>query len=369
MIGAVFEPKRRFRVMSYEVIKNGSTEFWVDWSVMRRLVRSYWMARLQYYNAREVPMSDSHWYNPMSWSLPEVSTLEVDWPYVRANIDSRTDDDVQQMRERASYQAADVAHQIEDLIDEAGSYKDKYMDWMGTVQSRNAQAIDHAVDDYQSQIEVAKFVRDSCADGLMVGASVMSGGAAVAVMGGGSFLKGTAKFEDTGSIGAGVMEGAGSFVFAYVKLGQKWSFKEDMVLALVQAVYKTDTELVGGATLGKAALSGALKLTGPGVDRLFKLGPMKTIFDKAAVPIVITYGGENVASQFLGKASSTMVQKRGIEGAGKNWILAPGSSSDNGASNRGSFQQGQLMADATITSKYLLYMAYVNMALGIGRGW
>jgi hypothetical protein len=27
------------------------------------------------------------------------------------------------------------------------------------------------------------------------------------------------------------------------------------------------------------------------------------------------------------------------------------------------------MADATITSKYLLYMAYVNMALGIGRGW
>ena len=66
--------------MSYEVIQNGNTQFYVDWSVMRRLIRSYWMANLQYYNAQEVPMSDSHWYNPMSWSLPEVSTLEVDWP-------------------------------------------------------------------------------------------------------------------------------------------------------------------------------------------------------------------------------------------------------------------------------------------------
>jgi hypothetical protein len=30
----------------YEVIQNGKTQFYVDWSVMRRLVRSYWMANL-----------------------------------------------------------------------------------------------------------------------------------------------------------------------------------------------------------------------------------------------------------------------------------------------------------------------------------
>jgi hypothetical protein len=40
------------------------------------------------------------------------------------------------------------------------------------------------------------------------------------------------------------MEGAGSFVFAYVKLGKSFSFKQDMILALVQAPYKAAPNLL-----------------------------------------------------------------------------------------------------------------------------
>lgn len=356
--------------MSYELMQCGNTQFAIDWTVVRRLVRSYWFSKLQLYSGQEVSMSDSHWYNPFSWSLPEVSQIEVDWPSVRVDVDNYTDEDVKVMRDQAQYNAAGVARQIEGMIEDTGVFKERFMDWMGVVQTRNARSIDQAVDDYDSQIEVAKFVRDSCADGLMVGASVMSGGAAVAVMGGGSFLKGTAKFEDSGSIGAGVMEGVGTFVFAYVKLGKKFSFKEDMVLALVQSSYKTGTELVAGSSLGKAGLSGALKLTGPAVDRLFKMGPAKTVFDKVAVPIVITYDGNNVASQVLSKFTGTMVQKRGIEGSLKKQILGSGSSNGGGdGSDDNSRRQSRIIEDTTISNKYLLYLAYVNMDLGIGRGW
>jgi hypothetical protein len=363
--------------MAYELVQSGRTQFAIDWSVIRRLVRSHYLAYHQLNYGQEVTLSDSHWYNPMSWSLPDVSHIEVDWDAVRRRTDADTDDDMQDITRQAQSNAAAVVYRVESMIETAARNKESFIDWMGDVQTQNMQNINRAVDDYQSHIEVARFVRDTSVDGLMVGASIMSGGAAVAVMGAGSTLKGTAKFQDTGSVGAAVMEGAGSFVFAYVKLGKSFSFKQDMILALVQAPYKAGTELVGGASVGKAVLSGALKLTGPAVDQLFKLSPSKTLFDRVAVPITIWrktidepghQQWENVADEVLRKFAKEVTQKRGIEGAGKNALLRMGSSAppgDDGASNR----RGSVIAEATITNKYLLYLAFVNMNYGIGRGW
>jgi len=353
--------------MAYEIVQNGNTQFAIDWDIVHRLRRSYWTACLQYQYSNEVTMSDSHWYNPMSWSLPDVSQIEVDWERVRRDAALNTDQEVQSMRQQAKHDARKVARDLAWGTDEAARYKELFIDWMGEVQTQNMHNINKAVDDYESKIEIARFVRDTSADGLMVGASVMSGGAALGVMSAGSFLKGQAKFQDSGSVGAGVMEGAGSFVFAYVKLGKKFSFKQDMVLALVQASYKTGTELVGGASFGKAALSGALKLTGPSVERLFKIGPTKTLFDKAAMPIVITYGGENIASTALSKFAGKTVQTRLIEKAGKNWLLGPSPQQD--ASPEPTRRRNVLIDETTLTNKLLLHLGYVNMDNGIGRGW
>jgi hypothetical protein len=273
--------------MAYELVQSGSTQFAIDWSVVRRLVRSHYLAYHQLNYGQEVTLSDSCWYNPLSWSLPDVSHIEVDWDAVRRRTEADTDMEMRDMAMQARNNAAAVAYRVESMIETATRNKESFLDWMGDVQTQNTANINRAVDDYQAHIEVARFVRDTSADGLMVGASVMSGGAALAVMGAGSTLKGTAKFQDTGSVGASIMEGAGSFVFAFVKLGKTFSFKQDMVLALVQGTYKSGTELVAGASVGKAALSGALKLTGPAVDQLFQLTPSKTLFDRVAVPITI----------------------------------------------------------------------------------
>jgi hypothetical protein len=364
--------------MAYELVQSGSTQFSIDWSIVRRLVRSHYLAYHQLRDAQEVTLSDSHWYNPFSWSLPDVSHIEVDWDAVGRRTDADTDLEMRDMTAQARGNAAAVAYRVESLIETAARNKESFVDWMGDVQTRNMKNVDQAVDDYESHIEVARFVRDTSADGLMVGASVMSGGAALAVMGAGSTLKGTAKFQDTGSAGAAVLEGTGSFVFAFVKLGKSFSFKQDMLLALVQAPYKAGTELVGGASVGKAALSGALKLTGPAVDQLFKLSPSKTLFDRVAVPITIWrktidepghQQWENVADEVLRKFAKEVTQKRGIEGAGKNAILRMGSSGASAEGGESSCRPGSVIAEATLTNKYLLYMAFVNMNYGIGRGW
>lgn len=306
-------------------------------------------------------MSESHWYNPMSWALPDVSHAEVPWESVREYSERFTADDLRDMRAAvASNSAAAVARRLEEMIDVTGQKKEAFADWMGTLQTQNMQAISKAVDDYQSNVEIAKFVRDASAEGLMVGASVMTGGAAVAALGGASFFKGACKFQDTDSVGAAVMEGVGSFAFAYVKLGKSFSFKENMVLAFVQAPYKAGTELVGGESMGKALLKGGLKLTGPVTEAFFKLPPAKTLFDKVAVPIVITYQGQNVAATVLAKFTDK-VQAKGVE------VWATKNPSEKPQPAGGA--RGQIVAQATLSDKYLLYLAFVNMEKGIGRGW
>jgi hypothetical protein len=194
----------------------------------------------------------------------------------------------------------------------------------------------------------------------------MTGGTAVAALGGASFFKGACKFQDTDSVGAAVMEGTGSFVFAYVKLGKSFSFKDNMILALVQAPYKTGTELVAGETLSKAVLKGGLKLTGPATDALFKTGPLKTIFDRAAIPIVITYGdeGKNVASAVLSKFGDKL-QAKSVE----TWAKARLSDRPSTPASVTTPRRSQLMSDATLSNKLLLWLAFVNMEKGIGRGW
>ncbi len=354
--------------MAYEMLQSGNTPFAIDWDIVRRLLRSYWTARLQYDYGEEVSISDSHWYNPMTWALPEVSHVEVNWDRVRQDALENTKQELESMRIRAKYGAASVARELEARIEEAARYRDTFVDWMGDVQTQNMHRIDRSVDAYESAVDVAKFIRDMSADGLMIGASVMSGGAALAAVGGGSIFKGTCKFQDTGSLGAGAMEAAGSFAFAYVKLGKKFSFKQDMVLALVQAPWKAGTELVGGASLGKAVLSGALKLTGPSVEKLFKVGPGKMLFDKVAVPVVISYGGNNVASTVLSKFAAKGIQGQGVEKWGKGKLLGSAKAPEPPAPPARPAKL-RVFDDVTLTTKHLLYIAYVNMNYGIGRGW
>jgi hypothetical protein len=353
--------------MGYELLVSGQTQFAIDWDIVSRIVRSYHTANLQLAYAREITMSQSHWYNPMTWSLPGISHVEVDWDKVHAIADACATQDVRNMRTEAKYNAGRIARRLDSLIDITALRKETFIDWIGTVQTQNMVSIGKAIGDYESNVEIAQFVRDTSADGLMVGASVMTGDTAVAALGGAAFVKGTCRFQDTASVGASVMEGAGSFAFAYVKLGKSFTAGQDMALALVQAPWTNGTELVGGSTISRAVAGGALKLTGPSSEALFKVGPAKTLFDKVAVPIVINYGGENVASKFLSRLAGDALQSRGGEAAGRSGN-GNGSSADAAAAT-GPRRPGQLIAESTLSNKVLLDLAFVNTQKGIGRGW
>jgi len=227
----------------------------------------------------------------------------------------------------------------------------------------NMQSVDKSVESYESNIEVTKWFRDRSADGLMVGAAVMSGPAAVGWTAAGSAFKGIYKYQDSGSIGGAVMEGAGSFAFAKFKLGKEFSFKENMYIAFVQADYKYSTEIISGKSLNDAQVSGSLQLLGPVVDSAFDLGPAKTIFDKVALPFAITYANKNVASELLRENANEWVKSGAEILANRKNASSQNESTDEVPSS------GTLVNAATITNKHLLYCGIVNMKNGIGRGW
>lgn len=365
--------------MAYTLVQNGKTQFAIDWDIISRLTRSYYTAYLQWSYGEETTISDSRWYNPLSWSLPDISHIEVDWDRVRRDAVSKAERDVGLMRRVANVDAASVAKFLEARVGEAARYKEQFVDWMGDVQTRNMHNVESAVKSYEADKEIAKFVRDRSYDMLMICAGVMTGGEALVAMGAGSFLKGQAKFQDTGSLGAATMEGAGTFVFAYVKLGKEFSLKQDVVLAFVQAPYKIATEVVGGATFGDAALAGALTLATPGTDRLFNFAPGKTFFDRAAIPLTIKYGGKDLATEVLKgskklaagtvagmmKSSASSFVQGGLE-ATANKLAGPRKGE---AAGERAPQSSSLLDEATLTNRHLLDLAFVNMDKGIGRGW
>ncbi|MHC4268316.1 MAG: hypothetical protein ACYSTS_07605 [Planctomycetota bacterium] len=36
-------------------------------------------------------MANSTWYNPFSWSLPDITTVDIDWNMVRRQVEKTTE--------------------------------------------------------------------------------------------------------------------------------------------------------------------------------------------------------------------------------------------------------------------------------------
>lgn len=347
--------------MAYEIVRNGATEFAVDWTVVARLLRANSLARNRWAFSTTSTTSDSTFFNPFSWSSPDVRFIEVDWDQVTSRANVEVFVSLNQVRNVGDTNMPAVASFMLDRVAETRISNERYMTWMGSVQSDNMARINAAVSSYDTQIEVAKFFRDTSADGLMVGATVLSGGAAAVVLGGGSALKGVGRWEDTGSVSAGVMTGVGNLAVGVFKM----QGMQNGALAVLQAGQESATCLVEGRSVGESLARGSLKLAGPGMDKMVQLPFMKSLLQKAALPIAARLTETSMAQKLVTDMTKKLIQKQVVERGGKAVIKAV----------------GELLKDepppgpqrpidtATIGDDLLVKLAIVNQARGIGNGW
>ncbi len=196
--------------MSYTMIDNYGAQFAVDWETVARLNRSYHLSELQWRLSTVTETSESAWYNPFSWSLPKTKTVEVEWPKVRESGKYASDGDMEHFRQVASSDMRAVTEEVQYQVEQTSVNLAQFKRQLKEVQIENASAIDESVNDYEGLIEASRFVRDTSADVVVVGSTIATGGAAAGLLGAGSVMKGVAKYQDTGSAGAALLQGGGT---------------------------------------------------------------------------------------------------------------------------------------------------------------
>lgn len=359
--------------MPYTMIDNYGTQFAVDWETVARLNKSYHRSELQWRLSTVTKMSESTWYNPFSWSLPTTKTVEVEWPKIREHEEYASDGDMAQFRQLAVRDMRSVAEEVQYQVDQTSVNLAQFKRQLKGVQIENATAIGEAVDDYEGLIEAAKFVRDASADVVVVGSTIATGGAAAGILGAGSVMKGVAKYQDTGSAGAALLQGGGTLFLGAFKIGgSKLTAGAEYTLIIAKGALEGGTSLVAGDSLGRAIEKGGLKIASAGAAQLVFSAPIaKTVFERMPLPFTIwstkiaTDSGwiqTDVANKVAAGATKKLFE-RGTKAGAKNALSA----TSPGLPIRS--QVSGLADEVPIEKKILLNFSIVNMQKGIGHGW
>jgi hypothetical protein len=361
--------------MAYTMVNSGRTQYAVDWEVVERLCRSYWSAYYQNQYSTLNKMSESTWYNPFSWSMPEIRTVDFDWDKVHSATASAVMRDMIDYQRGAASDMRSIAYDVKFKLEQTATITRGLRDWLREVQDQNVSAMKQAEDDYTGLIDACKFVRDTSTDIVMIGSTIATGGAATGLLAAGGALKGTYKYQDTGSVGAAVLYGGGSMLLGAFKVGgAKLTTGGEYVLIVAQGILEGGTSLASGKSFGDAVTAGGLKIAGSGAAQaLFGSQLVKTVFQKMPVPFTVysetwrsgvEYMAEDVANTLLEKTGKKLVEKgvkAGLSSAGKR--LTAESPPSAGGSGSG------FIDDVPFEKLGLLYLSIVNMENGVGRGW
>ncbi|NJN64219.1 MAG: hypothetical protein HC882_04630 [Acidobacteria bacterium] len=356
--------------MAYSKVQSLGTEFAVDWDVLERFCHSYWLSCYQYDMASAVTMSESTWYNPFSWSLPAIKTVDVPWEKVRAAARTSSDRDMAIYRRSATVDMRGVAEDLSFRLTETARLKRHFGSYLRDVQSENMSAIDAAVDDYQGLIDASRFVRDTSADIVAIGSTIATGGAAAGLLGASSAMKGWGKYQDTGNVGAAALYGTGSLLLGAFKVGgAKLTKSGEYTLIVVQGVLESGTSLVAGDSFATALEKGGMKIASAGAAQaLFSAAWVKQIFTRLPIPfnVWVKQQGKEMWVDEANELASKTVKKlteKGVKAGLGTLKPGPGATSATQAASVG------LLDQVPLDQRFLLHFSIVNMEKGIGRGW
>jgi hypothetical protein len=153
------------------------------------------------------------------WLLPTTWYVETRWDGLRTAVTQTADPMFQGVWRDAIASPETVSNQLAMIAAEARRDILTVRDMQERASRDSAQSIDSNVRGWERALSAAQFTRDASATILVVGAGVMSGGTALGVLGAGSVLRGTATYQDTGNVGAALIQTTGTFIVGAIPLG------------------------------------------------------------------------------------------------------------------------------------------------------
>lgn len=148
--------------------------------------------------------------------MPTTYLFETDWDGLRADVDQETNTFYLDAAERLSRDPSGMRSNLLGMIGRGRSDFNAVEAMRRRATRQSSESISGNVAGWETALAVAQFTRDTSATILVVGAGLLSGGAAFGVLGAGSVLRGTATYQDTGNVGAAVINGTGTFIVGMV---------------------------------------------------------------------------------------------------------------------------------------------------------
>jgi hypothetical protein len=277
------EPARRAvgckgGVMGWTYFKSLQGDALINWDGVYQLVRSYLHAQEMWNNSSVKTES--------KWIGPNVVSVEVDWDKVRAAKEQGVEPTVLGLFTIAQGSIQDFVSSLLRMMDEKRAYEQQYQSRVRTAQKQTMGNIEASVNRGEIALEGAKLVRDLSAGTLVVGATFLSGGTALGVLGAGSMLKGTAKYQDTGNLGSAAFEASVNMAFGLIGVkisAANMSTAETLMLNIVLGKAQSTLDplqgWIEGKTVQEGVVSGVVKMGAAPWAELAKDGATEAIKD------------------------------------------------------------------------------------------
>lgn len=305
--------------MAWETFVDKKGLAWsVNWEGVYRIIRARHRASMMLKHSKEVTESSFFDFGT-GWPGPTIHRFETNWDKVNSETDKETKR-IFQLYDSIAYRSMPtVLRNLERL--RVLTLADNARYWRKSNQSfrKTMGSVEKCVSRANKVKGGLKVVRDVSATLVVVGAGLLSGGAAVAALGGGSFLKGAYKYQDKRSIGMAVLEASTTFVFGLIPIKTPVNLpgKDKTILVWVGAGLDSQVEFAKGVLEGKttqeALIASVAKLTGPLAGKLIKSMPMDKL-SKIGVPAkVLLRNGSSTA------ISGTKIAGKSAEGLANMW--------------------------------------------------
>ncbi|MCL4796176.1 MAG: hypothetical protein KJZ84_16570 [Bryobacteraceae bacterium] len=153
------------------------------------------------------------------WIGPDLVTVDINFNGLRAAKDAEAPQLYDDLARRMLHDADQCFHQLADMREATKNSADSLARMQREASGETMRNIDRSVGRGEIALQAATVVRDVSATTLVVGATFLSGGTALAVLGAGSALKGTGTYQDTGNVGAALIDGTFTFAVGVIGVG------------------------------------------------------------------------------------------------------------------------------------------------------
>jgi len=355
--------------MTYQQFNTKQGQFAIDWDVCSRIIRSYYRSEFQLDYSKEERESQVSTFNPLSWGMPDLIMLTVDWDKVRSETYKVVFPTAWSMAFRAGQDAGGVDGLVRELQMMQRATRaniEAFQRRQRDASHRTLMEMEKSIASYGDAVSYARLVRDLAASILIgigtagTGTVVTAGTAALGTagtgtvvttgmaalgIGAGTILKGTAKYQDSEKN----REGMALFDVAQTLITSVIVPKEAKgVKLIINTVADTGKALIEGKPVWKAIGVGAVNLiTAPLGDKA--KSTLSNTFNKTAVSVGVKIAQDRTKSWAQGQV--------------KRLGNSPESSSPV-------FREASPLTDSiAFEDSFLLKLAVVDMEKGVGGSW